>query len=299
MASLFGFGPSAKVEIELAQNEKEKRKTITVDGPEGAKLELPIFTQGESIEGKVRVVLPPGKKLDHIGIRLEVIGIIDLFYDRTNSQEFTSRCDELETQGQLDKTKEYDFKFENVNMQYESYNGTNVQLRYYLRATVQKGSYSTITKEQDLWVQGIGVPPEINNSIKMEVGIEDCLHIEFEYDKQKYHMKDCVLGKIYFLLVRIKIKHMELAIVRRETISGANGSTQNDTVTKFEVMDGAPIRGESIPIRLFLDGYDLTPTYKMINNKFSVRYYLNLVLVDEEDRRYFKQQEVTLWRKAP
>ena len=296
MASLFGFGPSAKVEIELAQNEKEKRKTITVDGPEGAKLILPIFTQGEAIEGKVRVVLPPGKKLDHIGIRLEVIGIIDLFYDRTNSQEFTSRCDELETQGQLDKTKEYDFKFENVNMQYESYNGTNVQLRYYLRATVQKGSYSTITKEQDLWVQGIGVPPEINNSIKMEVGIEDCLHIEFEYDKQKYHMKDCVLGKIYFLLVRIKIKHMELAIVRRETISGANGSTQNDTVTKFEVMDGAPIRGESIPIRLFLDGYDLTPTYKMINNKFSVRYYLNLVLVDEEDRRYFKQQEINMWR---
>jgi hypothetical protein len=25
-------------------------------------------------------------------------------------------------------------------------------------------------------------------------------------------------------------------------------------------------------------------------NKFSVRYFLNLVLVDEEDRRYFKQQ---------
>jgi hypothetical protein len=25
-------------------------------------------------------------------------------------------------------------------------------------------------------------------------------------------------------------------------------------------------------------------------NKFSVRYFINLVLVDEEDRRYFKQQ---------
>lgn len=35
-----------------------------------------------------------------------------------------------------------------------------------------------------------------------------------------------------------------------------------------------------------------------INNKFSVRYYLNLVLMDTEDRRYFKQQEVTLWRKS-
>lgn len=50
------------------------------------------------------------------------------------------------------------------------------------------------------------------------------------------------------------------------------------------------MRGESIPIRLFLNGYELTPTMRDINKKFSVRYYLNLVLVDEEDRRYFKQQ---------
>lgn len=35
-----------------------------------------------------------------------------------------------------------------------------------------------------------------------------------------------------------------------------------------------------------------------INKKFSVRYYLNLVLMDTEDRRYFKQQEITLWRKG-
>jgi hypothetical protein len=51
----------------------------------------------------------------------------------------------------------------------------------------------------------------------MEVGIEDCLHIEFEYNKSKYHLKDVIVGKIYFLLVRIKIKHMEIAIIKRET----------------------------------------------------------------------------------
>ena len=48
--------------------------------------------------------------------------------------------------------------------------------------------------------------------------------------------------------------------------------------------------GESIPIRLFLGGYDLTPTMRDVNKKFSVRFLLNLVLVDEEERRYFKQQ---------
>lgn len=50
------------------------------------------------------------------------------------------------------------------------------------------------------------------------------------------------------------------------------------------------ITGESIPIRLFLSGYELTPTLREINKKFSVRYFLNLVLIDEEERRYFKQQ---------
>ena len=133
----------------------------------------------------------------------------------------------------------------------------------------------------------------------MEVGIEDCLHIEFEYNKGKYHLKDAVLGKIFFLLVRIKIKHMEIAIIKREsTGSGANTFNENETVAKYEIMDGAPVRGESIPIRLFMGGFDaLTPSFRNVNNKFSVKYFLNLVLIDEEDRRYFKQQEINLFRK--
>jgi len=44
----------------------------------------------------------------------------------------------------------------------------------------------------------------------------------------------------------------------------------------------------------------MTPNvqYRDINKKFSTRYYLNLILVDEENRRYFKQQEITVYRKG-
>lgn len=234
-------------------------------------------------------------------------------------------------------------------------------------------------------------------AMQMEVGIEDCLHIEFEYSKSKYNLKDVVIGKIFFLLVRIRLKHMELEIRRREsTGSGPNTYNESETLAKYEIMDGCPVRGqcqapsqwlcrlascwlcriaadaagtslqslyprgptgrplllepgrllpaapilaatllllaarmlvaatvraavlksfgaqelrpqlslchvlcssgESIPVRLFLSPYDLTPTYRNINNKFSVKYFLNLVLVDEEDRRYFKQQEIVLFR---
>ena len=108
------------------------------------------------------------------------------------------------------------------------------------------------------------------------------------------------MGKVNFNLVRIKIKLMELSLIRRETVgNGPTAVTENETLTKFELMDGAPVKGEVIPVKLSLRGIpaDLTPTYSNINNRFSVRYFLNLVLVDEEDRRYFKQQEIILWRK--
>jgi vacuolar protein sorting-associated protein 26 len=164
-----------------------------------------------------------------------------------------------------------------------------------------------VIREKDIWVYSYKPPLESNSSIRMDVGIEDCLHIEFEYSKSKfsadsqmfltsrYHLKDVIVGKIYFLLVRLKIKHMELSIIRRETTGAPpNQYNESETITKFEIMDGAPVRGETIPIRLFLGGFDLTPTFKDVNKKFSTRYYLSLVLVDNDGRRYFKQSEITL-----
>ena len=130
-----------------------------------------------------------------------------------------------------------------------------------------------------------------------------------------------VVGKISFILVRVKIKHMEVDIIRREqTGNGPSTYTETDSIGKYEIMDGGPIKGETIPIRLFLKAFNAQPTMKVkllvliikallgsiknritfinfffqeVAKKFSVRYYLNLVLVDEEDRRYFKQQVVT------
>jgi vacuolar protein sorting-associated protein 26 len=44
---------------------------------------------------------------------------------------------------------------------------------------------SNIVSEKEIWVHSYRMPPDINDCIRMEVGIEDCLHIEFEYNKSK------------------------------------------------------------------------------------------------------------------
>lgn len=295
--SFFGFGQTA--DIEIVFDDADKRKVAEVKTDDGKKEKLLLYYDGETVSGRVNVTLrKPGSKLEHQGIKVELIGQIELFYDRGNHHEFISLVKELARPGDLLQHTSYPFEFANVEKPYEVYTGSNVRLRYFLRATIVR-RLTDIVKEVDIAVHTLCSYPDVLNSIKMEVGIEDCLHIEFEYNKSKYHLKDVIVGKIYFLLVRIKIKHMEISIIKRETTgSGPNIFTENETVAKYEIMDGAPVRGESIPIRVFLAGYDLTPTMRDINNKFSVRYYLNLVLMDTEDRRYFKQQEVTLWRKS-
>ena len=66
----------------------------------------------------------------------------------------------------------------------------NVRIRYYLRIEISKAFGPMLTEEKDIWVLRKDKEPSSNRDIKMEVGIEDCLHIEFQYDKEKYHLGD-------------------------------------------------------------------------------------------------------------
>jgi len=306
LSQLFGNAPTMKVTWDnqdtlptvrvgsQKRNEERSETSNTTDE------QLYLFSAEQNIGGKVEVILPANtRKFEHNGIKAEIIGQIELAFDRGNHHIFMSAQQELASAGILTKDVSYNFEFKGkeTRKEYESYDGINVKLRYFVRVRILK-NYGLVSKEFDFCVQSVVPQPETNPQLKMEVGIEDCLHIEFEYDKSKYHLKDVIMGKINFVLVRIKIKHMELQILKRETTgSGLNLCNETEAVTKYEIMDGAPIKGETIPIRVFLEPYELTPTLNTVHNKFSVKYYLNLVLIDEEERRYFKQQEIVLWRK--
>ena len=95
---------------------------------------------------QVNVRVRDGKKFQHDGIRIELIGSIgtcfclgllhrtptdsvELFYDRGNHYEFVSLAQELAAGGEMRQAQSYDFTFKNVEKQYESYSGINVKLR--------------------------------------------------------------------------------------------------------------------------------------------------------------------------
>lgn len=296
----------APLDIEIRLDGEEGRNHVEVKNPQGRIDKLPVYKDGESVKGAVTIRTREGRKVEHMGIKVQLLGSIDTNTDSIVSSEFLSLATELAAPSVLSHPETYPFEFKNVEKQYESYRGKNVKLRYYVKVIVSRRSSSEITREKELWVYQItDVPIETPaksgqtklGNVKMDVGILDCLHIEFEYLKSRYLLKDVIVGKIYFLLARLKIKHMEISLIKRETVGvPPNQVTDSETLVRFEIMDGAPAKGETIPIRLFLGGFDLVPTYRDVNKKFSTRTYLSLVLIDEDARRYFKQSEIFLYR---
>jgi len=188
-----GFG-GTPLDIEINLANSDQLRQVLGKNEAGEVEPLYLLTQGDNVCGSVQVKYK-GKKVEHLGIKVELIGQIEFMHDSGNPHEFTSLERPLEEAGEITSDRSYSFEFLNVDKPYESYSGNNVRLRYFLRVKVARQYASNIVKTLDLAVQNLQAEPEANHGIKMEVGIEDCLHIEFEYNKSKYHLSDVVIGR--------------------------------------------------------------------------------------------------------
>ena len=135
----------------------------------------------------------------------------------------------------------------------------------------------------------------------MEVGVDNVLHIEFKYDKKIFHLQERILGMVTFKVMDLDLQYGEVGIVRKEWVGPGkpNDPVETETPQKSEIMDGTPIVGEVVPIRLYLKSIPrVTASYPNVHGLFRVLYFINLVLVTGEGKRYFKQQEILLYRRT-
>ena len=134
--------------------------------------------------------------------------------------------------------------------------------------------------------------------ISMNVGIKDLLSVLIEFEHINYGIHGTLKGFVSFGKVNLLLTKMEVQLIKKETIFGAPAQkkAKPKIVATFELIDGGPYKNETIPFRFFLEPYKLTPSYTDVAGNFSVRYYLNLIIKDQKNNRYFKQKEIFLYR---
>ena len=292
-------GIFTKPTIDIILNEIEGRKKATIYEINGTITRLPLFYDKEDISGKIIIKLPQGKTFEHKGIKLELMGIIKSLSDPNDILKFISLNSELESIGILSKeVNTYDFKFSSVQKQFETYRGKLKNIIYLLKITIDT-SFRTLSYEQEFAVynpEPISVLNENDNPIKLEVGVDEWLKIIFEVDSRNFDIKGLIVGRVTFKKVSIRLNSMEVRIIKKESINTQDNKPLYQDIIAYEIMDGGPIKNEIVPIRLYLKPYGLTPTMNNVNNRLSVTYLISLVLVDIENRQYFKKHEITLHR---
>jgi vacuolar protein sorting-associated protein 26 len=216
-----------------------------------------------------------------------------------SSEPFIQLVKDLEPPGSLTDNISYDFAFSRVELPFETFAGISFRIRYYVGVVINR-NYGKVIKEEDFLVHNALQADAIldNPPIHMNIGLSGHLQLDVVFAHSKYHLKDVITGHFKFRELRIKVKHIEVCINKKEA-SGEGGSvTENKIITRLEIMDGEPVVGEVVPIRLFLSSIEgLTPTQREINNTFSCTYFLSIMIHDEEGRKFFKQHEFEVWRK--
>lgn len=197
-----------------------------------------------------------------------------------NVHDFLSVVKELEPAGELKESKSYPFTFENVERQHESYYGINISLNYFLKVTIYRNLNTNLTKQTELWVRCFGKEPEANSSIKMEVIHGNCalhqhcrsvLKIAFTLNSsttnpsknlwfytdlwkvshERRHHRENIFsaGSIedqkheHFPHQKGNYRFRLAATALSLTNGGLDMYNENRTLSKYEVMDGAPVRG--------------------------------------------------------
>ena len=85
-----------------------------------------------------------------------------MFYDRGNHHDFLSLVRQLAPPGELTQSSTFPFEFLHVDKSHESYTGTNVRLRYFVRVVIIR-RISDIVKELDVAVHTLSSYPDIIN----------------------------------------------------------------------------------------------------------------------------------------
>ena len=312
--SLFDSNDSGSATIEILVDDTYHPNTI-MSNIYGNKLECPTFYGSEPIKGSIQIILNNSQKLNHSGIKIELIGEVDVHINDSEAEDsmnsnnqfnrFLSLTNNISSHGTLNKEINiFNFDFKSIEKPYDSYRGKKFSIKYILLVTINIG-LSSIKKEKEICIfncdKNLKKINQLfvndNNKIKVEIGVENLLHVCFELDRKNFHLKDVITGKVSFKKINLELENMSLKIIKIESLFGKEGEIEPLGI--YEIMDGSPSSTEDIIyFKMYLKGYNnLSQTIKNeMNNNINVSYFISLEICDSENRNFFKKIEINLFR---
>lgn len=169
MGAIFGTKPT----INITLQELCDRRKFSYYSKTGEKILLPCFRNKDTLTGKVEINLNKSNPLEHLGIKIELIGEIHMLVDRGSTSQFICLSRDLENPGELTQEISYfPFSFENSEMLYDSYFGKSMEVRYKLRCSIVT-KIKTFSSEFEFGAENIVDEPleSDNDGLQLDVAL--------------------------------------------------------------------------------------------------------------------------------
>ena len=265
-------------------------------------IEFPVYFLNDKISGEILIELNQNKFLEHKGIKINLIGIIqkqneilNKFYD-----DYLNLTSNEKINNEITKIN-FNFLIKK-NIEYESFYGTFIKIKYFLLVTIFLENNKNLSNKKEIVILKPILIEDYkkltNSSIKINFGVENLINVILEINKTNFFLRDIIFGRIIFVDLNVIIKTMFIQIIRKENLNFNNEfSSETIVLNTFEIMDDNTEKNSEIPIRFYLNGIkNLTPNYENIDRKIKIEYFLNIEIIDVNNNRFYKKIEIKLTR---
>jgi vacuolar protein sorting-associated protein 26 len=282
LARLFGGPPAAAPAISVSFTPR----------PDNEQFRLPYFFPGaeiylnsQPILGTVTIDPGAGAAVAHAGVRATLVGQIRAKADGF-LEPFHSSATALAGPGRIAARTEVPFRLAGELLPAPSYYGTAYDVRW-LVVFECVGAGAGARAECPIYVLFVDPLPAAGNPPRaLPWAIGGLLRCDVCLDQSDLDVGACLLGALCFDLVRVRISRVLLAVERVESFdNGIMSSRLRSLVAEFEILDGEPVHGDRVPLRVFLPGIKLWPGPPG-RLHLAVRYLIQLVAVGEDGERY-------------
>lgn len=262
--------------------------------PRGEELCPGIMQTGESFDAVLKIIVNSGGSFSHRGIDFEFAS--ELTPKGHKMIRLNQINERLAEPGAILGTAEFKLPTMTIGQRQQTYIGASFSVRHWIRVVVKKTFGSVdFTKE----IESYQVVPTIKalDPLCVRVAVAENIRIDLMINRRKFELGDVICGAAHFLLVALKIKTFTVMLMAQE-MTEINGKTKKfkNVCGTWEITDGAPVKGEIIPFRLYLAPLKLTPSGSNPESGYSVTHFLHFMLVTMSGEKYFKALQINLFK---
>eukprot|EP01117_Protostelium_nocturnum_P004110 TRINITY_DN1539_c0_g1_i1.p1 TRINITY_DN1539_c0_g1~~TRINITY_DN1539_c0_g1_i1.p1 ORF type:complete len:306 (-),score=94.70 TRINITY_DN1539_c0_g1_i1:37-954(-) len=266
-----------------------------------------IYRPGENVSGVV--IVSTASKLSHSGIRLVLEGVVNLKHSEHTSGILDSMNNavkpfqnvfltiDLVPPGKFEAGETqlpFEFKLEAMTGQtlYETYNGVFISILYFLRADMPRPLLAKNLQKQIEFVVEIKnsvapvhkpiaftiTPEELDNVKKTSIKHIPKFKLTGIIDSSVFNINKPFTGELTLEESEVKIKSIEIQLVRVETCGTAEGFSKESTeIQNIQVADGDIPHGISVPLFMIFPRLFTCPTLHSKN--FKIDFEVNIVVL--------------------